>query len=204
MAVEADFVRRIFAGLEHSDGAAFFSHVADDVDCTVMGTHPLAGHYMSKAEFMAATFAKLGKVLPAGAQLHVDDLLRRRRCRDCRITFQGNRQKWLSLRQPLLLGVLFQEQQDHSRPRLSRLGDGGAPVRGESCLATSPGSHLAPLAGRGRRALARRVRGTLRESSARIEPLTPTLSPQAGRGEGRAEREEREFISLQTAACACR
>lgn len=74
MAVDADFVRRIFAGLEHGDGAAFFSHVADDVDWTVMGTHPLAGHYTSKADFTAATFAKLGKVLPGGAQLHVDDL----------------------------------------------------------------------------------------------------------------------------------
>jgi len=74
MAVEADFVRKIFAGLEHGDGAAFFSHVADDVDWTVMGTHPLAGHYKSKADFTAATFAKLGKVLPGGAQLHVDAL----------------------------------------------------------------------------------------------------------------------------------
>ena len=74
MAVDADFVRRIFAGLEHGDGAAFFEHVADDVDWTVMGTHPLAGRYKSKAEFTAATFAKLGKVLPDGAQLHVDGL----------------------------------------------------------------------------------------------------------------------------------
>jgi uncharacterized protein len=74
MAVEADFVRKIFAGLEHGDGAGFFAHVADDVDWTVMGTHPLAGHYKSKADFTAATFAKLGKVLPGGAQLQVDDL----------------------------------------------------------------------------------------------------------------------------------
>jgi uncharacterized protein len=74
MAVEADFVRRIFSGLEHGDGAAFFEHVADDVDWTVMGTHPLAGHYKSKADFTAATFAKLGKVLPGGTQLHVDGL----------------------------------------------------------------------------------------------------------------------------------
>jgi uncharacterized protein len=74
MAVDADFVRRIFAGLEHGDGAAFFEHVADDVDWTVMGTHPLAGHYKSRAEFTAATFAKLGKVLPGGAQLNVNDV----------------------------------------------------------------------------------------------------------------------------------
>ncbi len=30
MAVDAGFVRQIFAGLEHGDGAGFFTHVADD------------------------------------------------------------------------------------------------------------------------------------------------------------------------------
>jgi len=75
MAVQADFVRKIFSGLEHGDGAAFFEHVADDVDWIVMGTHPLAGHYKSKDDFIAGTFAKLGKVLPGGAQLHVEHLL---------------------------------------------------------------------------------------------------------------------------------
>jgi ketosteroid isomerase-like protein len=75
MAVDAGFVRNIFAGLEHGDGAAFFGHVADDVDWIVMGTHPLAGHYKSKADFIAGTFAKLHKVLPNGAQLHVDNLI---------------------------------------------------------------------------------------------------------------------------------
>jgi hypothetical protein len=64
-------VRSIFAGLEHGDGDAFFRHVADNVDWTVMGTHPLAGHYTSAASFRAGTFAKLGKVLPGGAQLRV-------------------------------------------------------------------------------------------------------------------------------------
>ncbi|HVI91004.1 MAG TPA: nuclear transport factor 2 family protein [Dongiaceae bacterium] len=75
MAVSSDFVRQIFAGLERGDGASFFAHVADNVDWTVMGTHPLAGHYHSKADFIAGTFAKLGKVLPNGAELHVDHLL---------------------------------------------------------------------------------------------------------------------------------
>ncbi len=75
MAVQANFVRKIFSGLEHGDGAAFFEHVADDVDWIVMGTHPLAGHYKSKSDFIAGTFAKLGKVLPDGAQLHVEHLL---------------------------------------------------------------------------------------------------------------------------------
>jgi uncharacterized protein len=71
MSVDEQMVRRIFADLEHGEGDAFFSHVADDVDWTVMGTHPLAGRYSSKAAFKAGTFAKLAKVLPDGVQLEV-------------------------------------------------------------------------------------------------------------------------------------
>ena len=40
MAMTPDRVREIFKGLENGDGAAFFHQVADDVDWTVMGTHP--------------------------------------------------------------------------------------------------------------------------------------------------------------------
>jgi ketosteroid isomerase-like protein len=71
MSIDEPTVRSIFAGLEHGDGDAFFEHVAEDVDWTVMGTHPLAGHYRSKAAFKEATFSKLGKVLPNGTQLRV-------------------------------------------------------------------------------------------------------------------------------------
>src|SRR5580698_3757838 len=73
--ITMDCVWEIFKGLENGDGAAFFKHVADDVDWTVMGTHPLAGHYRSKKSFIAGTFAKLGQVLPQGAQLQVEHLL---------------------------------------------------------------------------------------------------------------------------------
>lgn len=66
-----DQVRAIFSSLEKGDGAEFFTHVADKVDWTVEGHHPLAGHYHSKAEFLAGTFDKLGKVLQHGTQLHV-------------------------------------------------------------------------------------------------------------------------------------
>ena len=65
----------IFKSLEAGDGGAFFTHVADDVDWTVEGTHPRAGHYNSKADFLAHTFEKLAKVLPQGAQLHVEHAL---------------------------------------------------------------------------------------------------------------------------------
>src|ERR1700758_4481402 len=75
MAMTSDRVREIFKGLERGDGDAFFEHVADDVDWTVMGTHPLAGHYPSKRAFQEGTFRKLGKVLPDGAQLRVTNVI---------------------------------------------------------------------------------------------------------------------------------
>jgi len=75
MSVTSEHVRKIFKGLERGNGAAFFEHVADDVAWTVMGTHPLAGDYRSKADFIAGTFAKLGQVLPQGAQLSVEHLV---------------------------------------------------------------------------------------------------------------------------------
>jgi uncharacterized protein len=75
MPITEERVREIFQGLEAGDGAAFFSHVADDVDWIVMGTHPLAGRYLSKKAFIAGTFAKLGQVLPKGAELHVENVL---------------------------------------------------------------------------------------------------------------------------------
>jgi ketosteroid isomerase-like protein len=75
MSISAQEVRDIFKGLENGDGAAFFAHVADGVDWTVMGTHPLAGHYAGRQAFITGTFAKLGRVLPLGAQLHVEHVI---------------------------------------------------------------------------------------------------------------------------------
>jgi len=69
------YIREIFRHLESGDGKGFFEHVADGVDWTVEGTHPLAGRYHSKADFLAHTFEKLGKVLPRGAELHVQHVL---------------------------------------------------------------------------------------------------------------------------------
>jgi ketosteroid isomerase-like protein len=74
MITEVD-VRKIFKGLEQGHGASFFEHVDDKVDWIVEGTHPLAGHYKSKSDFVAGTFAKLAKVLPNGAQLVVEHLI---------------------------------------------------------------------------------------------------------------------------------
>jgi len=75
MAITPDYVREVSKGLETGDGAAFFKQVADGVDWTVMGTHPLAGRYRSKRAFQEATFGKLGKVLPKGTQLRVTNVI---------------------------------------------------------------------------------------------------------------------------------
>ena len=69
------YVRELFRNLESGDGKGFFDHVVSDVDWTVEGTHPLAGHYHSKADFLSHTFAKLDEVLPQGAQLYVENAL---------------------------------------------------------------------------------------------------------------------------------
>jgi len=75
MTITENYVRRIFKGLEEGNGDAFFKHVSEAVDWTVMGTHPLAGQYLSKKAFIEGTFAKLAKVLPQGAQLQTEHVL---------------------------------------------------------------------------------------------------------------------------------
>jgi ketosteroid isomerase-like protein len=73
--VDASQIRTLFKNLEQGNGEEFFKHVTDDVDWIVEGTHPLAGHYNSKKDFLAGTFDKLSQVLPQGAQLHVTGVL---------------------------------------------------------------------------------------------------------------------------------
>src|SRR5579859_2165356 len=75
MPVTAEYVHQFFKGLEEGDGDSFFDRVDDNVDWIVDGTHPLAGHYRSKVAFIEGTFAKLSKVLPKGAQLHIENIL---------------------------------------------------------------------------------------------------------------------------------
>src|SRR5215213_7060346 len=75
MTVQADYVESLFANLENGKSDAFFEHVADDVHWTVMGTHPLAGTYRTKADFLAHTFARLEKILKEGVLLRVTDVL---------------------------------------------------------------------------------------------------------------------------------
>jgi uncharacterized protein len=125
-----DRIREIFKSLEIGDGAAFFTHVADDVDWTVMGTHPLAGHYHNKTDY-ASTFVKLRKVLPQGAQLHVEHVL----VKDNEVVVE------LRSLATAINGLRFDNRYcmvltfdgDHrARSFLRRLGVGGASVQGKS------------------------------------------------------------------------
>ena len=75
MTITHERVSEIFKGLGNSDGASFFQNVVENFDWTVMGTHPLASHYLSKKAFIDATFAKLGQVLPNGVQLHTENVI---------------------------------------------------------------------------------------------------------------------------------
>ena len=52
----------------------FWARVADNVDWTVKGTHPLAGRYHSKSDFLESTFARLAGVLPGGVKLQITHL----------------------------------------------------------------------------------------------------------------------------------
>ncbi len=62
MAITSETVHSIFAKLASDTPEEFFQHVADEVSWTVLGTHPLAGHYTSKHDFQQATFTRLGRL----------------------------------------------------------------------------------------------------------------------------------------------
>jgi ketosteroid isomerase-like protein len=53
---------------------AFWDRVADDVDWTVEGTHPLAGRYHTKKQFVEATFVRIARLLPDGVKLEIEHL----------------------------------------------------------------------------------------------------------------------------------
>lgn len=68
-------IREIFAHLTAGDAPAFYAHVADDVDWTVMGTHALSGHYPNKATFMAESLTRIGGVLDGPMKLQVKSVI---------------------------------------------------------------------------------------------------------------------------------
>ena len=72
MSLTIEYVNRLFENHSTGNASAFFDNVADDVHWTVMGTHPLAGVYKSKEDFLKKTFERLDNVLKGGVILKVD------------------------------------------------------------------------------------------------------------------------------------
>ncbi len=75
MSITKDEVRNLFKHLESGDADSFFNHVSPDVDWTVMGTHPLAGHYTSRESFRQKTLNRLAPCLTAPIRLSLKNVL---------------------------------------------------------------------------------------------------------------------------------
>ena len=54
MSLTVEYVRQLFENLSNGNTTVFFHNVADNVQWTVMGTHPLTGAYNSKKDFFEA------------------------------------------------------------------------------------------------------------------------------------------------------
>jgi len=70
----SEYVNRIFKHLATGESEEFFKQVADDVEWTVMGTHPLSGFYRDKQSFVQHTFARLNRVMVDRVKLRVDHI----------------------------------------------------------------------------------------------------------------------------------
>ncbi|MSO76384.1 MAG: nuclear transport factor 2 family protein [Alphaproteobacteria bacterium] len=75
MSVSEAQVRAIFRNMETGNRPGFLAGVHDDVDWTVLGTHPLAGHYTSKASFVAATYERLKRLLVGDSLMTIVSVL---------------------------------------------------------------------------------------------------------------------------------
>ncbi|WHA05972.1 hypothetical protein N3Z16_05840 [Candidatus Megaera polyxenophila] len=75
MKLTKQFVEKLFRNLENGHQDQFFSQVAPNVLWEVMSTHPLAGVYHGKQEFLDHTFVRLKKLLKGGPVLKVSNIL---------------------------------------------------------------------------------------------------------------------------------
>jgi len=73
--ISEEYVKELFDFLKTGETDKFFSNVSDDVNWTVMGTHPLAGNYHTKQDFVKSTFERLNRILKKGVVLKVNHIL---------------------------------------------------------------------------------------------------------------------------------
>ena len=72
MPITLNQVEKLFNYLK-TDNSQFFEYVADNINWTIMGTHPLAGTYKSKENFISHTFGRLNKILKEGVILKINN-----------------------------------------------------------------------------------------------------------------------------------
>jgi ketosteroid isomerase-like protein len=75
MSLTVDYVAKLFRNLSTGNRSTFFDSVADNVHWSVMGTHPLAGVYNSKTDFLKHTFERLDKLLKRGVVIRIDHIV---------------------------------------------------------------------------------------------------------------------------------
>ena len=75
MKLTIETVEKFFYNLEVGSNDKFFEHVAENVNWTVMGTHPLAGTYKNKEEFISHTFGRLNKILKKEMVLKINNII---------------------------------------------------------------------------------------------------------------------------------
>lgn len=75
MSLDIEYVKKLFNHLNTGENDKFFECVADDVVWNVMGTHPLAGTYKSKEDFLLNTFQRLNKLLKNNVILDVNNII---------------------------------------------------------------------------------------------------------------------------------
>ena len=67
--INREWLIELFSHLENGNPQVFFAHVHDDVVWEVTGTHPLAGIFTSKQDFISGTISKLNEVLESPLSL---------------------------------------------------------------------------------------------------------------------------------------
>lgn len=75
MPITVKQVENLFKYLETGENELFFEQVAENVKWTVMGTHPLAGSYHNKQDFISHTFERLNRILNDGVVLKTSNIL---------------------------------------------------------------------------------------------------------------------------------
>ncbi|KAI8959775.1 hypothetical protein F5Y11DRAFT_289991 [Daldinia sp. FL1419] len=68
-------IREIFAYLAAGDARTFYTHVADDVDWTIMGSHALSGHYADKATLVAEALSRIGGLFDSPLKVRITSVI---------------------------------------------------------------------------------------------------------------------------------